>query len=186
MNCICEDALASTDNCRGCCTHPKYSKSQGHLSVFGGLYIFVFAVFVGFQNLPVFRFSRFFCSIQRSQTPHLGTMSSGEAVAAVTLGFWQLTVASFKADVDTAALRVRGTWTRLPVGTPIRRLLFPSRTWVVGVVVVGVGWAVPLLLAANVELVVVQGWSEAGVGVVVGGAGAAWEGDAVLERCKPL
>lgn len=53
----------------------------------------------------------------------------------------------------------------------------------VGVVV---GWAVPLLLVANVELVVVQGWSEAGVVVVVGGAGAAWEGDAVLERCKPL
>lgn len=48
-------------------------------------------------------------------------------------------------------------------------------------VVVLAGWAVPLLL-----LVAVQGWSEAGVGVVVGGAGAAGEGDAVLERCKPL
>lgn len=52
------------------------------------------------------------------------------------------------------------------------------------------GWAVPLLLlVAGVELVVVvvlQGWSRAGVGVEVGGAGAAGEGDAVLERCKPL
>lgn len=50
------------------------------------------------------------------------------------------------------------------------------------------GWAVPLLLlVAEVELVVVvQGWSRAGVGAAVGGAGAAGEGDAVLERCKPL
>lgn len=120
---------------------------------------------------------------------HLGTMSSGEAEAVVTLGFWQLTVAawaSFKADVDTVALSVRGAWTRLAAGTPRRRLLllFPSRTWVVAaLVVVLAGWAVPLLLL--VELVV-QGWSRAGVGVVVGGAGAAGEGDAVLERCKPL
>lgn len=43
-----------------------------------------------------------------------------------------------------------------------------------------------LVLVAELLLVVVQGWSEAGVGVVVGGAGAAGEGDAVLERCKPL
>lgn len=124
---------------------------------------------------------------------HLGTMSSGEAEAVVTLGFWQLAAAaawaSFKADVDMVALSVRGAWTRLPVGTPRRRLLlFPSRTWVVAVVVVVLaGWAVPLLLlVAEAELVVVHGWSKPGVGVVVGGAGAAGEGDAVLERCKPL
>lgn len=47
-----------------------------------------------------------------------------------------------------------------------------------------------LLLVAGVELVVVvvaaQGWSEAGDGLEVGGARAAGEGDAVLERCKPL
>lgn len=44
-----------------------------------------------------------------------------------------------------------------------------------------------LLLVADVELVVVvQGWSEAGVVVAVGGAGVAGDGDAVLERCKPL
>lgn len=55
------------------------------------------------------------------------------------------------------------------------------------VVVVLAGWAVPLLvLVAELLVVVVQGWSEAGVGVEVGGAGAAGEGDAVLERCKPL
>lgn len=55
------------------------------------------------------------------------------------------------------------------------------------VVVVLAGWAVPLLLlVAEVELVVVQGWSKAGVGVEVGGAGVAGEGDTVLERCKPL
>lgn len=119
-------------------------------------------------------------------------MSSGEAEAVVTLGFWQLAVAawaSFKADVDTVALSVRGAWTRLAVGTPRRRLLlFPSRTWVVAVaalVVVLAGWAVPLLLLVEL-VVVVQGWSRAGVGVEVGGAGAAGEGDAVLERCKPL
>lgn len=125
---------------------------------------------------------------------HLGTMSSGEAEAVVTLGFWQLAVAaaawaSFKADVDMVVLSVRGAWTRLPVGTPRRwLLLFPSRTWVVAVVVVVLaGWAVPLLvLVAELLVVVVQGWSEAGVGVEVGGAGAAGEGDAVLERCKPL
>lgn len=48
------------------------------------------------------------------------------------------------------------------------------------------GWAVPLLLVAEELVVVVQGWSRAAVGVEVGGAGAAGEGDAVLERCKPL
>lgn len=53
--------------------------------------------------------------------------------------------------------------------------------------VVLTGWAVPLLLAAElVVVVVVQGWSRAGVGVEVGGAGVAGDGDAVLERCKPL
>lgn len=54
--------------------------------------------------------------------------------------------------------------------------------------VVLTGWAVPLLLLAAelVEVVVVPGWSRAGEGVEVGGAGAAGEGDAVLERCKPL
>lgn len=36
--------------------------------------------------------------------------------------------ASFKADVDTEVLSVRGACTRLPVGTPRRRLLVPSRT----------------------------------------------------------
>lgn len=54
--------------------------------------------------------------------------------------------------------------------------------------VVLTGWAVPLLLLAAelVVVVVVQGWSRAGVGVEVGGAGVAGDGDAVLERCKPL
>lgn len=52
----------------------------------------------------------------------------------------------------------------------------------------GAGWAVPLLLLAEeVELVVVvQGWRETGVGLLMGGAVAAGEGDAVLARCKPL
>lgn len=54
------------------------------------------------------------------------------------------------------------------------------------VIVVLVGWAVPLLLVEEVELVVVQGWTVMGVGVVRGGAVAAGEGDAVLARCKPL
>lgn len=54
------------------------------------------------------------------------------------------------------------------------------------VIVVLVGWAVPLLLVEEVELVVVQGWRVRGVGVVMGGAVAAGEGDAVLARCKPL
>lgn len=45
---------------------------------------------------------------------------------------------------------------------------------------------VPLLLVEVELVVVVQGWSEAGVVVAVGGAGAAGDGDAVLERCKPL
>lgn len=54
-------------------------------------------------------------------------------------------------------------------------------------IVVLVGWAVPLLLLVEeAELVVVQGWRETGVGVVMGGAVAAGEGDAVLARCKPL
>lgn len=120
-------------------------------------------------------------------------MSSGEAEAVVTLGFWQLAAAawaSFKADVDMVVLSVRGVGMRLVAGTLSRRLLlFPSRTWVVVlVVVVLAGWVVPLLLlVADVELVVVvQGWSEAGVVVAVGGAGVAGDGDAVLERCKPL
>lgn len=118
-------------------------------------------------------------------------MSSGEAEAVVTLGFWQLAAAawaSFKADVDMVVLSVRGVGMRLVAGTLSRRLLlFPSRTWVVVlVVVVLAGWVVPLLLlVADVELVV-QGWSEAGVVVAVGGAGVAGDGDAVLERCKPL
>lgn len=126
--------------------------------------------------------------------PYLGTMSSGEAEAVVTLGFWQLAVAaaaaaSFKADVDTVALSVRGACARLVLGTPRRRLLlFPSRTWEVALAVaVLAGWVVPLfLLIAEVELVVLQGWSRAAFEVVVGGAGAAGDGDAVLERCKPL
>lgn len=118
-------------------------------------------------------------------------MSSGEAEAVVTLGFWQLAVAwaNFKAGVDMVVLSVRGLWTRLPVGTPRRRLLlFPSKTWVVVVLVVLAGWAVPLLLlVAEVTLVVVEeGWSMLGVCVEVGGAGAAGDGDTVLERCKPL
>lgn len=121
-------------------------------------------------------------------------MSSGEAEAVVTLGFWQLAAAawaSFKADVDMVVLSVRDVGMRLVAGTLSRRLLlFPSRTWVVVlVVVVLAGWVVPLLLlVADVELVVVvvQGWSEAGVVVAVGGAGVAGDGDAVLERCKPL
>lgn len=55
------------------------------------------------------------------------------------------------------------------------------------VIVVLVGWAVPLLLLVEeVELVVVQGWRDTGVGVAMGGAVAAGEGDAVLARCKPL
>lgn len=54
------------------------------------------------------------------------------------------------------------------------------------VIVVLVGWAVPLLLVEEAELVVVQGWRVMGVGVVMGGAAAAGEGDAVLARCKPL
>lgn len=54
-------------------------------------------------------------------------------------------------------------------------------------IVVLAGWAVPLLLLVEeVELVVVQGWRDMGVGVVRGGAVAAGEGDAVLARCKPL
>lgn len=54
-------------------------------------------------------------------------------------------------------------------------------------IVVLVGWAVPLLLLVeDMELVVVQGWRDMGVGVVMGGAVAAGEGDAVLARCKPL
>lgn len=57
---------------------------------------------------------------------------------------------------------------------------------VVVVIVVLVGWAVPLLLVEVEELVVVQGWRVRGVGVVMGGAVAAGEGDAVLARCKPL
>lgn len=32
----------------------------------------------------------------------------------------------------------------------------------------------------------VEGWSKLGVGLEVGGAGAAGDGDTVLERCKPL
>lgn len=111
-------------------------------------------------------------------------MSRGEAEAVVTLGFWQLAVvwANFKADVDTVALSVRGVWTRLPTGMPSRRvLLFPSRTWVALA-----GWAVPLLLLVAEVALVVEGWSMVAVGVAVGGAGAAGEGDTVLERCKPL
>lgn len=54
------------------------------------------------------------------------------------------------------------------------------------VIVVLVGWAVPLLLVEEAELVVEQGWRVMGVGVVMGGAVAAGEGDAVLARCKPL
>ena len=113
-------------------------------------------------------------------------MSSGEAEVVVTLGFWQLAVAwvNFKADVDMVVLSVRTAWTRLPVGAPRRRLLFPSRTWVVAVLALA-GWAVPLLLLVEL-VVVVQGWSRAGVEEVVGGAGAAGDGDTVLERCKPL
>lgn len=55
------------------------------------------------------------------------------------------------------------------------------------VLVVLAGWVVPLLLlVAEVELVVVEGWSKAELGVVVEGAGAASDGETVLERCKPL
>lgn len=58
---------------------------------------------------------------------------------------------------------------------------------VAAAMVVLVGWAVPLLLLVEeVELVVVQGCRETGVGLVMGGAVAAGEGDAVLARCKPL
>lgn len=56
---------------------------------------------------------------------------------------------------------------------------------VAALVVVLAGWVVPLLLLVEL-VVVVQGWSRADVGVELGGAGAAGEGDTVLERCKPL
>lgn len=116
---------------------------------------------------------------------HLGTISSGEAEAVVTLGFWQLALANFKADVDMEVLSVRGAWTRFPVGTPRRRLLLPRRTWVVAVLLLA-GWALPLLLLLAEAELVVQGWSKVGVGEVAGGAGVAGDGDTVLERCKPL
>lgn len=58
---------------------------------------------------------------------------------------------------------------------------------VVIVVLALAGWAVPLLLLVEEEVeLVVHGWRETGVDVVMGGAVAAGEGDAVLARCKPL
>lgn len=57
-------------------------------------------------------------------------------------------------------------------------------------VVVGPAWwAVPLLLLmlqGGVALVALPGCREAALDRVAGGAGAAREGEAVLERCKPL
>lgn len=54
------------------------------------------------------------------------------------------------------------------------------------VIVVLAGWAVPLLLLVEEVELVVHGWRETGVEVVMGGAVAAGEGDTVLARCKPL
>lgn len=48
------------------------------------------------------------------------------------------------------------------------------------------GRAVPLLLLVAVVALVAEGWSKWGGGLEVGGAGAAGDGDTVLERCKPL
>lgn len=128
--------------------------------------------------------------LQVQRVPHLGTMSRGDAEAVATLGFWQLAVAawaSFKADVDMVVPSVRGAWMRFPGGIPRRRLLlFPNRTWVEVALVALAGWAVPLLLLVVEPRVVEQGCSKADVGIAVWGAGAAGDGDAVLESGKLL